>query len=41
MENEYKNYIEPAYGKDKSCEIKYKIKDGKIYIKDCKILESE
>ena len=36
-----KIYVEPAYGKDKSCEIKYKVIDGKIYMKDFRILESE
>lgn len=41
MKNEYKIYVEPAYGEDKSCEIKYKVIDGKIYVKDCRILESE
>ena len=36
-----KIYIDPAYGEDKSCEIRYKVIDGKIYVKDCKIFESE
>ena len=41
QKGDYKIYIEPAYGKDKSCEIKYKVIDGKIYVKDFRILESE
>lgn len=36
-----KIYVEPAYEKDKCCEIKYKVIDGKIYVKDFRILESE
>lgn len=39
--NDYKIYTESTYGKDKSCEIKYKVIDDKIYVKDFRILESE
>lgn len=35
--DDYKIYTEPAYSKDKECEIKYKVIDGKIYVKDFKI----